>query len=843
MDRNIARATLALVSSFALALGACKGDQGPAGPAGPPGTGLTSDGGGTTDGGNGSDGGVINKALGAPAARLFAKITSVTIPNAGTTGGIPQLTYRLFNDAAMTEGTACAGSGSADAGTAYAPNFTIARLIDDPQNTGTKRWQSYLERQSADPIATGGQATIAAAEGAHNSFPGTLKDNGDGSCTYTFLADLSKKVALGATAGVTQAYDPAAITRFGIQNNPTEPSATDPAFDGYADVLASTGAIQTADPRQLVADAACNACHSQIAHHGAKRLSIGYCVTCHNAGTADPDPTSSGSPPSSLDLAVLIHKIHQGSKLPSVSGTQLNGTAIAAPVASAGCPTATGATTPTPCVIINGTDYTAVGFPQDTSNCMVCHSLTTGTGSDYWKTQASIEACTACHDRTSFAATAPAGFTAHPFPAADGSCVSCHAAGSALPSADVTKVHSLLTPTAAQQKATLKILSVTNTAPGQKPVVKFSVTNPASANANMDVLTDPLWKSGTGGRLGIDIGWVVPQATTPPANQGEDWNNSGSLALTGFGSSVPAGSAAPGQPVSMDVIAGLGGATPTVVKNSDGTYTASLTVAVPSGAMGSGVAVLEGHPGAPGIEYPVRTDTMFFAVTDAKATPRRQVVDIQKCDKCHGMLSLHGANRNDNIDACVVCHNTEATDITQRNGPTPYPDNKPEQSIDFATMVHSIHAGGPPGNPYAPGITVFTYTGKAPGVAPTPPGSNASTYNDVMLPEGNSVGRCFICHNDANPVPSASDVKLVNGVAQLTVDSADQTAYMRTTPVAAVCSSCHGSAIAIAHMKTQSSGNIFSATQSDIDKGIVVETCNVCHGKGASADSAMFHGH
>ena len=149
---------------------------------------------------------------------------------------------------------------------------------------------------------------------------------------------------------------------------------------------------------------------------------------------------------------------------------------------------------------------------------------------------------------------------------------------------------------------------------------------------------------------------------------GEDWTNTGSLAATGFGSIVAAGSPAPGQPASFDVLGGLKATPATVVKNSDGTYTATPPAAIPAipaNAVGSGVAVLEGHPSGTGV-VAIRTDTMFFAVTDAKATPRRDVVDIQKCDKCHGLLSLHGANRNDNINACVVCHNTEATDVTQR---------------------------------------------------------------------------------------------------------------------------------------------------------------------------------
>jgi OmcA/MtrC family decaheme c-type cytochrome len=788
MNRSPGLHCLVVVAMAMVGLGACKGDTGPAGPPGPS-----------------SPGGATSAAL---ATRLYAKTTSINIPNASTTGGTPSLTYRLFSDAAMTQAvTACAGGGTSGYA-AFSPNFDIAKLVNDPANPGTKMWQAYINY-----VLNG--KTVATLEGAHDKVAGTLKDNGDGSCTYTYQANLAQKVAPGSAVAVTQDYDPAAITRFGMQNNPTSPDATHPAFDGYADVLPSSGAIQTSDPRMLVADEACNACHQQIAHHGAKRLSVGYCVTCHNAGTPDPDPTSVGS--TSLNLSVMIHKIHQGSNLPSVSGTNLNGTAITGAVKQA--------------IVINGTDYSAVGFPQDTGNCNVCHTVASGTGSDYWKSQISIEACGACHDRTNFDGTVPAGFVIHSDgTVADGSCSRCHGTdASAI--APVTKVHNLLAPTAVTQGATLKIISVTSSAPGSKPVVTFAVTNPANNNANMDVITDPLWNN-AGRRLVIDLGWTV--------KPGEDWSNSGSGAKTGFGSIVALGSPAPGQPASFDVLTGLTAAPPTVVKNADGTYTATLPVAIDPNAVGSGVAVLEGHLNAAAGATPIRTDTMFFAITDATATPRRDVVDIQKCDKCHGMLNLHGANRNDNINACVVCHNTEATDVTQRNGTGI--DGKAEQSIDFATMIHSIHTGGPPANPFSTGIVVYAFTGAAPG-AGTP---NPTDFRGVVLPEGNSVGRCNICHADSNPLPNAADVGTVNGVTQITADAADQTTYKRTSRIAAVCSSCHGTELATAHMQQNGAG--FGVMQLDIDVAQTVagpgaETCALCHGKGQIADPALFHGH
>ncbi|HZZ84025.1 MAG TPA: OmcA/MtrC family decaheme c-type cytochrome [Anaeromyxobacteraceae bacterium] len=786
MTRNSLSRLLATAVAAAAVAG-CSGDkgatgaQGPQGPAGPGGTGTTT-------------------SASSTAARLYAKITAVSIPNAATTGGAPTITYRLYSDAAMTTAVAaCAGNAGGYA--AFTPNFTVAKLVDDPANPGTKMWKSYINKLiNTPPVA------VATIEGSHDTVAGTLKDNGDGSCSYTYVADLSKPVAVSTNAAVTETYDPAADTRFGLQNNPTDPSTTKPAFDGFADFVPSTGALQTSDPRMLVADAACNACHNQIAHHGAKRLSVGYCVTCHNASTPDPDPTSQNS--TSLNLGVMIHKIHQGSLLPSVTGKNLDGSTVVG-------------LTPGK-IIVNGTDYTAVTFPQDTGNCTVCHNVASGTGSDYWKMQPSIAFCGSCHDRTDFAdATAPAGWTKHTggAPIADGSCAICHAAGSNV--ADVTKLHALAAPTPANQKAAYKLLSVTNGAPGQLPVVTFSVTNPAANNANFDLAADPLWKAGSNSRLFLTFGWTT--------STGDNWNNAGSGQVAG-------------QPYNIAVVnSGVFNST-NVVKNGDGTYTATATTAIPANVTGSGVVLLEGHPGTTtGIRYPVTTPTFNFAITDSAPVARRQVVDVAKCDKCHGLLSLHGNNRTDNIDACVICHSTSGTDVQQRSGVSTL-DGRDQQSIQLAVMVHAIHTGAVP--TFTPGIVVYGF------------GKRPVDLRDVALPEGNSVGKCFICHTDANPIPSAN-IGLTEDVTVGNSNTTDQTQFIRVSKVAAVCSSCHSSSLALAHMSQNGASSIVPSpltANSTVTTGTYVlgvpgafpvggsETCALCHGAGQIADTALFHG-
>jgi OmcA/MtrC family decaheme c-type cytochrome len=66
----------------------------------------------------------------------------------------------------------------------------------------------------------------------------------------------------------------------------------------------------------IAATANCNRCHDPLAVHGSGRREVQYCVTCHNPGTVDPESTNT------VDMKVMIHKIHMGANLPSVQEGQ-----------------------------------------------------------------------------------------------------------------------------------------------------------------------------------------------------------------------------------------------------------------------------------------------------------------------------------------------------------------------------------------------------------------------------------------------------------------------------------------------------------------------------------------
>jgi OmcA/MtrC family decaheme c-type cytochrome len=71
--------------------------------------------------------------------------------------------------------------------------------------------------------------------------------------------------------------------------------------------------------REVIEESRCNACHYDLVIHGNLRTEIPYCQICHNPRTTDEarrpgvDPVT--NPPASVDLKVMVHRIHTGEEL------------------------------------------------------------------------------------------------------------------------------------------------------------------------------------------------------------------------------------------------------------------------------------------------------------------------------------------------------------------------------------------------------------------------------------------------------------------------------------------------------------------------------------------------
>lgn len=647
-------------------------------------------------------------------------------------------------------------------------SFTLAKLVEG-QNGDSDYWQSYFNT-TEQPNPDLGPGTEAKTQATRTS-AGTLLHKGNGAYSFTFSTDIT-----AITSPIAVTYEPNLTHRVAIQ------FGGGPIANPVFTWVPATGATENITSRDIVATATCNNCHDPLALHGGGRRETQYCVTCHNPGSSD---AISGN---TVDMKVMIHKIHRGASLPSI----VNGGEF---------------------VIFgfrdSAHDYSGIHFPQEIRNCTTCHAgsatgqegqILTNQG-DNWSTKPTQQACGSCHDDVDFA-THQGGQTNN------SQCVSCHTPEGANESVITAHQQPIQL---ARKDFQFNIHSITNTAPGQFPTVTYSVTNPNTGTA-YNLLSDAPWTSTSNGasRLAIDLAWNT-----------DDYSNTGNGASNA-------------SAVSIDALANA-----TAVGN--GQYQATSTVAIPDGsaapfkaATGSGAAVLEGHPAvdvgtatAPDVQQiPVTNAISFFSIdeTNGTAQPRRDIVDLDKCLNCHNSLSLHGNNRTDNINTCVTCHNPRNTDKSVRDvATTPPADGKPEESLDFKTMIHGIHAASFREQPLA--IVGFR-------------GLSTHTYDETAVHFPGSLENCATCHEgDSYQVPLANTVL---GTTRLTgTESTDPDDDTVITPTAAVCASCHDSSLAQTHME-QNGGN-FSTTQAAITGGVVVETCSVCHGAGRTADVSVMH--
>ncbi len=608
--------TIAFLCASAL-LAACSGDTGPAGPPG-----ATGDSGTGPAGPPGPTGGTVAAIVPIESVeKINVLIESVTVP-AG--GGAPTVVMRLTDDTDF----GIVGLPAASVG------FTLAQLSPG-QNGSSSEWQSYPTRSSVGiPNA---QATTESAT------PDRFTDNNDGTYTYTFAQ------ALTDYAG-GPIFDAGKTHRLGVEirtnRNGFLPENI-PANNAPYDFVPAGGA--PVFTRLIVNNAACNACHDNLEMHGEARFDVEYCVTCHNPFSIDPD-TVDEPWGGSVDMKVMIHKIHYGKEL--TQGYRIVG--------------------------YGGTehDYSDVHFPQDVRNCTTCHqeSDTSVPQASNWRTVQNIAACGSCHDDIDFAGGAHFGLTD------DRACVGCHgeSAPATNPPLRVAEAHALLDREAGE-RFSFNILDISNTAIGEFPVVQYSVTDPTNGDAPYDLLNDAEWTecAQRGSRLAVGVAWDTA-----------DYHNNDS------GSS-------PGLPVSMSAISCDGGAPADL---GGGVYSVTSPVAVPASAGGSLAVTIDGHPAVEingvSTRIAVTNAVAYAAITDATAQPRRNAVAIEKCDDCHSQLSMHGNNRTDKIEVCVTCHAPNATDINRRAGQCATDLGLDDTPIDMKRMIHAIHASGATGVPY-----------------------------------------------------------------------------------------------------------------------------------------------
>lgn len=433
--RRMLSALLPFVASGALAIYGCTGDDGDAGPPGPAGSGSTRD--------------DLRPEENAPGV-----IPSIVAVSGGSGPG-----------------------GTFRSGDLMSVTFTLRK------SDGSDWELSEMDR--ARMLVSGPTFNYQRVLEAEDDVAERSVSNLDGSYTYTFASRLPSAYAppfndtdaFGAEAGElagqpllsgTYTLGATFYWRYSVEGE----SYRDTGNVTYDFLF---GGATTVERREVVGQANCNQCHQSLRAHGETYREVSMCMLCHTSGAEDgnADAVAGGTPGTSIDFRVMIHRIHNGKHLPSVLGVGTNPDG-----------TRNYAAGPRPYLIADdesAEDFSKVGFPvmpsayvsylfdksgtvylgtggngpmprdigyaglslrskqlEDTIrsgvvSCDKCHGDPDGAGASQapaqghlYSTQPSIKSCGSCHDDVDWGSPYVANGQTMPAQANDSTCALCH---------------------------------------------------------------------------------------------------------------------------------------------------------------------------------------------------------------------------------------------------------------------------------------------------------------------------------------------------------------------------------------------------------------------------------
>ena len=298
------------------------------------------------------------------------------------------------------------------------------------------------------------------------------------------------------------------------------------------------------EPRQVVTTENCNQCHVDLEFHGGHRKMNEMCVLCHTAGAEDRNVPSAGggTPGASIEMSVMVHKIHNGAHLPSVLGvtTNMDGTRKYD-------------ATPKPYQLVGfGNsihDYGEVEFPawpnlnfpmprdsgydaladneqdlEDTmragvTSCYLCHGdpdgdegpLVAPEQGDFAYDVQRRNTCGSCHDDWVIDNLYTSNMQTMPIQFDDDTCTACHDDNGSNLDPRAAHLHPLLDPTFATgvnfDIETVEVPGaegVSNPEPGDKLAITFTITDdmgtdidPADLDRHNVMVSGPTWNNQT----------------------------------------------------------------------------------------------------------------------------------------------------------------------------------------------------------------------------------------------------------------------------------------------------------------------------------------------------------
>ena len=739
------------------------------------------------------------------------------------------------------------------------PTFTAAALSTDPVS-GLAAWKSLLRTGSQsltnNPIAGPGTplANLDTGKQPGSERTGRFEELGGGDFRYTFLN--------GLTASGQFAYDPAETMRVGAWLNGA------PVSDGSVATFDFVPAGGTPQVRDTVLDANCSACHARVVAHGV-RHGVRLCLTCHTVQAADPDTidpaamagATTATNPNPLDLGRLIHRIHRGTKMPTLYVASSN-TLPAPPLAANSLmplPFLPGRNAPmlgqrysiigyrsTELVIgkvVSRTDNDQPGilkaegiaYPRDLRDCKACHGG--APQADEQVHAISRRTCGSCHADVWYGAgsTDQVHFAHLGGPQADDTrCVNCHVSpGGPLPEklyADTADVH--IPPYAHPNRfdqPQVDVVQVTNLRPGLAPTVVFKASDQGGTisplNTNTYAGSSPVPRAFS--RVAITISGpttdyitgnfastnTLPATESVPLTSVADANGQFSYTFGNILSPTASGTWAIGMEARRTL-------------NTSTVHYNALSDTFPWPYTGETITESASNR----VQY---VDTATGTMHTGNPVPRRQVVTTATCNGCHGRLTLHGGLRLE-LEYCLMCHAPDRTDWNRRpkasggnvnlatvasvNAYGTY-DNREERTVHMKVMTHRIHTGEASG---AAGLSAA-----APYAVYGNPGGSKAVYffDDVRFP--GQLGNCRLCHVQESfyleAIPDTAAPTVANETASIM--HAGKLTHGASEPkvgaLQSACMSCHDTGVGRSHAAKHTVGT--------------VEACLTCHGGSSGA--------
>jgi OmcA/MtrC family decaheme c-type cytochrome len=493
-------------------------------------------------------------------------------------------------------------------------------------------------------------------------------------------------------------------------------------------------------------------------------------------------------------------------------------------------------------------------FPRELRDCAVCHGE--AAQADATKQRLSRRTCSGCHPEVWYEASSPAADPVR-FPHAGGpqaddtKCEGCHVTGTPKLYAPIAEVH--VPPARARRynQPYAEIVKVEDLVPTRAPKVTFRLWDRVGPIVPSPIAPVPAYEpeGATTGYAGLE------PAGASTSYVARTFKANASIIIKIIGPTVPDYARFSG----VQLLSGSAGGNtdPATLTTSSGTdeYVYTFGSTIPAGTTGTfavGMEVrrnLAPSGSSPPQWYDKAKDVFFWPYTaetvnesaenvivyvnaasgrwppqpgDAPAVPRRTVVALPKCLRCHDRIEYHGGQKHDPA-WCVTCHTHDNTDLEKRFTPAGKLasgavriggtfDGIEERSTHFKMTMHRIHAGGRTGGASLEGIAPFViYYSKA-------------YFFDGGFP--NDLRNCTLCHEGKSylvesipayaPASIANEQPTIRHVDGGVTHAAGEPALL---PVQAACTGCHATGATFAHVASKT-----------VDG---VETCAQCHAKGA----------